>query len=342
MSASGAERATPRYAWSGEWLDPADSTLVMTHTALVVTRDGQILTGAAGEPTLVARDRAGITLRRTPVDVALDLHDLTLVEEGGQELLWVADTATRLYGGEPSLKIDKIASRGAVHQIDLEGRLLRTLDPPPLAVYESVDFRPTAVAVDERRFGGSGDIWVADGYGASLVHRFDESGRHLASSSGEEGAGRFNEPHDVLIDRRRATPELYVTDRVNQRIQVFDLDGGYRRTVGEGEIPGPTQMAISDDDLVVTDLLSGRVSVFDGDDRLRGHLFAHPSPPRAWDQTPDGWPNARSGDGLIAAVALVPGSFHTPHGIAVDDDGLIYVSEFAIGGRIAVLTPASD
>ena len=41
------------------------------------------------------------------------------------------------------------------------------------------------MAVDEERHGGSGDIWVADGYGESYVHRFDKSGRYTSSITGD-------------------------------------------------------------------------------------------------------------------------------------------------------------
>jgi hypothetical protein len=99
-------------------------------------------------------------------------------------------------------------------------------------------------------------------------------------------------------------------------------------------------MAIGGETLVVTDLLAGRVSIFNRDDRLIAHLFPHPSPPPAWDRVPDAWPNARSDHGLIVAADLESGVFHTPHGVAIDANGRIYVSEFSIGGRIAVLTPA--
>ena len=331
------ERAAGRYGWSESWTEPPQANLVMTHTGLVVTRDGTLLTGAAGVGAIVARDRSGRVLSRTRVDGVVDLHDLTLIEEDGEERLWVAETATLLYGGAASLTIDRVAPLGRVHEVSLDGQVLRTLEAPALSVYETVGYRPTAVAVDERRFGGSGDIWVADGYGANLVHRFDADGHLLGSLTGEEGAGAFKEPHDVLIDRRPSEAELYVADRVNHRIQVFGLDGHFRRTVGDGAMPGPTQMTLAGRNLVVTDLLSGRLTIFDENDRLLGHLFAHPSPPSAWDRLPDGWPNARGDDGLIAPATLEDRRFHTPHGVAASADGTIYVSEFSIGDRIAVL-----
>ena len=142
-----------------------------------------------------------------------------------------------------------------------------------------------------------------------------------------------------MIDWRRSPAELYVSDRVNQRIQVFSLEGAFLRVVGAGALPGPTQMTLCGDTLAVTDLLAGRVTLFDSSDALIAHLFPHPSPPAGWTALPDGWPNRRQADGTLAAVLLERGSFHTPHGIAAGADGRLYVAEFAIGGRVAVLDP---
>jgi sugar lactone lactonase YvrE len=325
------------YSWSEEWDDTSADESAMSHTSVVITGAGEIVVGAPAEATLVVRDASGEVIRKTTVEGVIELHGMTPVTEDGEELLWIADTGTSLYGGSDSLDIRHVSPEGQVVQVDLDGNQRRKLDRPPLDVYDGdARYSPTAVAVAD-----DGTIWVADGYGAGLVHRFAADGSYLGHISGEEGAGPFKEPHDVLIDTRGDTPELYVADRVNGRLQIFDLDGSFLRTAGEGFLPGPTQLAIDGDRLLVTDLLTGRLSILDADDELVEHLFEHPSPPPAWDNSthPDGWPNARGDDGLIVAVDLQPEQFHTPHGVAVADDGTIYVSEFAIGERVAVLRP---
>jgi peptidylglycine monooxygenase len=69
----------------------------------------------------------------------------------------------------------------------------------------------------------SGEIFVADGYGASHVHRFSASGEHIGTY-GEPGVrpGQFSTPHGIwaLADGRVA-----VTDRENNRVQVLSHDG---------------------------------------------------------------------------------------------------------------------
>jgi DNA-binding beta-propeller fold protein YncE len=318
-----------RYEWS-EWQD-GDESPAMSHTSIALAGDNLVM-GAASEPHLVFRDTRGAVRRVIPIEDAAELHGLTLADEGGDELLWIADPGFKVFGGKPEVELRAGAHGGQVFAVDLDGRRRRTIEEPAGA---DAAWQPTAVTVDEH----SGDIWVADGYGASLVHRYTADARHLATLTGDEGAGRFDQPHDILVDRRGPTPELLVADRVNGRIQVYDLAGRFRRVLGEGVLAGPTQMAIDGDRLVVTDLLAGRVTILDAAGRLVSHLFANPSPPESWAVVPDEWPLARGHDGLLARAPLEPGVFLAPHGVAVAASGTIYVTEFQIGGRVSVLTP---
>jgi DNA-binding beta-propeller fold protein YncE len=71
----------------------------------------------------------------------------------------------------------------------------------------------------------SGDLYVSDGYRNARVHRFDPHG-HLRFSWGEGGKtapNQFHLPHSLLVHEGR----VYVCDRENHRIQVFDTDGKY-------------------------------------------------------------------------------------------------------------------
>ncbi len=93
--------------------------------------------------------------------------------EEGIEYLWVADNGwrrTRQTDGSYPLIKPSEPSRGAVIKYDLDGTEVFRLRVPPVDIYKSSHYAPTQVAVDEHRFGGKGDIWVADGYGAELVH----------------------------------------------------------------------------------------------------------------------------------------------------------------------------
>ncbi len=77
---------------------------------------------------------------------------------------------------------------------------------------------PLGVAVSS-----SGEIFVCDGYGNACVHRFAPDGT-LLQSWGEPGEkpGQFRDPHAVCIDRQ---DRVWVADRENNRIQIFDTQG---------------------------------------------------------------------------------------------------------------------
>ena len=92
-----------------------------------------------------------------------------------------------------------VASRPPrVVKMTLDGEILVDLPIPPREPESPPgmmgDYCPCGTAIDEERFGGNGDIWVADGYGSSLVHRFDSQGNHRSTLTGEEGADASSAP----------------------------------------------------------------------------------------------------------------------------------------------------
>ncbi len=91
----------------------------------------------------------------------------------------------------------------------------------------------------------NGDIFVVDGHGNNRVVKFAKDGRFIMEWGGAgTGPGQFNEPHCLAFDSRG---RLFVGDRVNQRIQVFDQNGRYL-----DEWPGimASGMYITDDDVL--------------------------------------------------------------------------------------------
>ena len=83
---------------------------------------------------------------------------------------------------------------------------------------------PTDVAWD-----GEDNIFISDGYLNSRVAKYDKHGNWIKSwgSYGSE-PGEFNLPHSIQADRES---NIYVADRTNRRIQVFDSDGNFQRIV---------------------------------------------------------------------------------------------------------------
>jgi hypothetical protein len=89
--------------------------------------------------------------------------------------------------------------------------------------------QPTDVTWDQ-----DDNIFISDGYLNSRVAKIDKNGNWVKSwgsrgSGGEhanENASQFNTPHNIGADRQG---NIYVADRGNRRIQVFDRDGGFQR-----------------------------------------------------------------------------------------------------------------
>jgi hypothetical protein len=93
---------------------------------------------------------------------------------------------------------------------------------PPGAGVRGDNFnRPTDVAWD-----AAGNIFVSDGYGNSRVAKFDKYGKFI-KSWGQKGKaqGQFDLLHTMAVD---AQGNVYIGDRNNRRIQVFDNDGNFK------------------------------------------------------------------------------------------------------------------
>jgi len=93
------------------------------------------------------------------------------------------------------------------------------IPPPPGPPSQYGFYRPTDVAWD-----AAGDIFVSDGYGNSRVVKYDKNGRFLKSVGTTlkgSAPGQFNDAHTIATDSKG---NVYVGDRENHRIQVFDND----------------------------------------------------------------------------------------------------------------------
>jgi DNA-binding beta-propeller fold protein YncE len=104
---------------------------------------------------------------------------------------------------------------------------------PPLPPVEGMFRQPTDIAWDSK-----GNFYITDGYVNSRVAKYDMNGDWVKSwGSKGNGPGQFSTPHSIAIDR---SDNVYVGDRANRRVQVFDTEGKFLRmfTIDVPPIPG--------------------------------------------------------------------------------------------------------
>ena len=303
------------YRWVHDWVELPQEPLGWMHSGIAFM-SGEIVVAHPGQPALLFYDSAGTLLRQIALDGLLEPHGFRVVDDG----IWIGDVGFKRQVRGSTFETE--SALGRLVMVDMQGKILKELGDPRSG------WSPTCVSVVEE----TGDVWVADGYGESLVHRFDAKGQHIQTLTGEEGGGRFDCPHGVLVDRRRADPEVYISDRANGRIQVYDLGGRFQRVVGAGIVVTPTDMAVNGTELVLTDFTQARVTVLDINDRLVQHIGSNPLV-----RERDGWPNARDAAGNLVRPPLEPGKFNSPHTLIADPDGNVFVTEWLIGGRLSKL-----
>ena len=114
----------------------------------------------------------------------------------------------------------------------------------------------------------------------------DKSGNYISTINGNEGsAGHFDCPHSIFIDVRKPDHELYIADRSNGRVQVYDLEGKFKRVFGNEFFTSPSGFATQDNIMVVAEL-KARLVILDINDKPIQYLGSNIEVSNV-----DGWPN---------------------------------------------------
>lgn len=179
---------------------------------------------------------------------------------------------------------------------------------------------PQGVAVQE----STGNIFVANGRGIDTVDIFDSQGNYLREIGGTgTGLGQFDEPAAIAFEP--GTGKLYVGDVFNNRVNVFNSDGSFDKSILEGQFGGliegraffgPSGITFDKDGF-------GYIGDFSGDRILKFN----------------------SDGNLVSTIGGVtgtePGQLQGPAALAILSDGNFAVTD-QFNNRIQVITPTGE
>jgi DNA-binding beta-propeller fold protein YncE len=252
---------------------PAGMNFRETASSAVDAR-GHVFVFHRGPRPIMEFDRDGTFFRAWGDGTFVNPHALRFDPEGN---LWAVDN-----GGHFVVKMN---AAGRIKMV------LGRRDVP--GTTDSLFNGPTDIA-----FAPNGDLYITDGYGNSRVVKFSGDGRFL-KAWGRKGTGpsEFNTPHTVVVDKKGL---VYVGDRENNRIQIFDPEGVLVKTWTH--VGSPWGLYLTPDDMLF--MADGRVNNRVVKITLEGKVL-----------------------GSFGSPGKLPGQFLFAHHLTVSPAGEIYVAE---------------
>ncbi|HUQ70339.1 MAG TPA: hypothetical protein VM165_12490 [Planctomycetaceae bacterium] len=284
---------------------PAGMSYGLGCAIVVDGQDRVYVTSRSESPCVAVFDKDGQLLETWSNDFAANVRYTTEeVKKTAHGLYWSKE------GNDEFLYFTENKPGNRVYKTDLKGKVLYTLGAVKEENSTSQKFEftsPTDVAV-----APNGDIYIVDGYGTQLVHRFDKNFKHLKTMGGRgKDHGQFNICHGVWVSTLKGDPEIYIADRANNRIEIYSPELEYRRTIEDVRLPC---CFYQHGDHIFVPELGARVSVIDKHDKII----------------------ARLGDGQTIKPADIkqhPEAFAKPHALTLDSRGDLYVLEWLDFGR---------
>jgi hypothetical protein len=268
-------------------------------------------------PGLQVYSTDGEYVRNVP-NAPFDLHGFVIHKDPDGEFIYGTRLAASLTAADQTRAgLDQ----QAIVKMTLDGKIVMAIPPsaiPDQFKNKSEDGRPgmrlTSIAVAQ-----NGDIYAADGYASDYVHRFDRTGKYIKSFGGKDAPYGFKTLHQLAIDTRYTPARLIACDRANRRIVHLSMNGELLGVVAE-DLLLPAAVAVHGDYAAVAEL-RGRVVLLDKNGAIASTLGSN----SAADEV---------GNNRTEPAKWKPGIPNAPHGIAFDEQGNVYVSEFNLFGRL--------
>ena len=276
---------------SGVGVDSRGTVIVFRRARRTWPLDDVLSTDSIGAPTILLFDAAsGRQVGAWGAGRFAMPHGLAVDQEDN---VWVTDVALH-----------------QVFKFTRDGVPLLALGERGVPGDDSLHFnRPTDVAV-----APDGSFYVSDGYRNSRVVRFSRDGRYLFSWGRKgSGPGEFQVPHGIARD---GAGHVYVADRSNARIQVFDSAGRFLAEWKGPELGTPWAVRVGP---------AGEMYVVDGGDQPA----TPPDRARILRLTRQGRVIESFG-----SFGNYDGQFVWPHAVAVAMDGTVYVGDVSTGMRV--------
>ncbi len=285
------------------------------------TGDATCLNRGEANPPILEFSAAGTLLRSFGVGLFAHPHGFTVDQEGN---IWTTDTNDEeVILGVPATDADGRPMGQTVFKLRPGGGSLEKLLTLGTAGVGGIGpylfDRPTGVAV-----AANGDIFVSDGHfrnrsNTARIVKYSRAGTFLKAwgRSGEE-PGNFRDPHDLYVGGSRGY--VYVADRLNNRVQVFDQEGAFVAAWSQFGQPSSVYVDKGDNIYVGATYLdasvSGSVMKPGGGPNNRAIVVGHAITGELKYLIPD------PGD-----LSKMPDSGTSASGIAVDDQGSIYAAD---------------
>ncbi len=277
--------------------DPGKQMLGPCHGGAVIDKAGNIYVSTDTPRGIVVFSSAGKYLHAVG---PTRLHAMQIREEEGTEYIYAARPNDH-----------------EVVKLRLDGEREWTIEyPKGTEIYKDAEgFKPCAVTV-----GPDGSIFIADGYGANYVLKFDKDRKFVKAFGGPgKEEGKFNTCHGIALDTRQGKPLLFVCNRNNNRVEYWDLDGNFVKVIRK-DLRMPAAVHIRGDNALLPEL-QGRVTVLDKEGNIVAQLGDNPNEAQRanFALPPDKWT-----DGIC----------NSPHGGSIDSDGNIIVTEWSQFGHL--------